>query len=62
MCALQRLLTPVRAVHPPARLLQNGGAIMSCDSEFTDWLGYRHEDLYNRPVAEIVANSAEFER
>jgi hypothetical protein len=32
--------------------------MLSCDAEFTDWMGYKHEDLTGKPLVELFVPSA----
>jgi hypothetical protein len=39
-----------------------GGMVLSCDGTFSDWFGYRHEDMHGRPVSELVLQGEELEQ
>jgi hypothetical protein len=50
------LITPCLLLHP-----QNSGTVLSCDAEFTDWMGYRHEDIHGRAVGELSVRPEDLE-
>ncbi|KAL6754986.1 hypothetical protein V8C86DRAFT_270236 [Haematococcus lacustris] len=38
------------------------GQVLSCDITFTDWTGYKQEDLTGKPITEMVQQPEELER
>jgi hypothetical protein len=38
-----------------------GGLVLSCDGTFTDWLGYKHEDIHSKLVPDLVVQREELE-
>jgi PAS domain-containing protein len=38
-----------------------GGQVLSCDEAFTDWLGYKQEDLHGKPAADLVLEKDQLE-
>lgn len=41
--------------------VMNVDMILSCDSEFTDWLGYKQEDVHGKPIKDLVVQASELE-
>ncbi|KAL6757143.1 hypothetical protein V8C86DRAFT_1716601 [Haematococcus lacustris] len=42
--------------------VMGGGQVLSCDGTFTDWLGYKQEDLHGKPVTDLVLQRQELEQ
>jgi hypothetical protein len=50
-CIVSDGMSIFRANHAHTAGPQSNGSTLSCDSELTDWLGYKHEDIHALPMS-----------